>query len=198
MAAGSTKTIGLTGSIGMGKTTTSKIFKQLGVPVFDSDAAVHKLLGPDGNAVDEVEKEFPGVKQGNQIDRKKLGGRVFSDEAALEKLEAILHPKVSIMRQNFTDDQDTDLVLFDIPLLFEKGFEHEVDYTIVVTAPFAVQEKRVMARDGMTKDRFQDILRKQMPDEEKRKRADFILHTDQGLDYAKEQAENILRKIREK
>lgn len=197
MSSSGTRTIGLTGSIGMGKTTTAKIFAELGVPVFDSDEAVHKLLGPEGDAVEEVDTIFPGVKIGNQIDRKKLGERVFFDEASLEALEKILHPKVSCMRQKFTKEQDSDLVLFDIPLLFEKGYEDGLDFTIVVTAPFDVQEKRVLSRDGMTVERFESIMEKQMPDQEKRNRADFILHTDQGIDYAKEQAENILKKIRD-
>ncbi len=191
------KTIGLTGSIGMGKTETAKIFEKLGVPVFDSDAAVHKLLGPGGNAVEQVENEFPGVRAGNEIDRQKLGARVFSNRESLNKLEKILHPMVMKIRAEFVEQQKSDIVLFDIPLLFEKGYEDDVDYIVVVSAPYEIQKERVLKRPGMTEQKFLDILARQMPDQEKRAKADFIIQTDQGLDYAEKQVSEILEKIRD-
>ena len=191
------KTIGLTGSIGMGKTQTAKLFAQKGVPVFDSDAVVHKLLGPDGKAVDAVEFAFPGVKEQNQIDRKLLGARVFGDDDALKSLESILHPLVSVERNNFVKKSQADIVLFDIPLLFEKGYEDDCDYIVVVSAPYEIQKKRVLERPDMTEARFQEILAKQLPDAQKRARADFIVQTDRGLDYAAMQIEKILQEIKE-
>lgn len=190
------KTIGLTGSIGMGKTETAKLFAALGVSVFDSDAAVHELLGDDGGAVALVEKEFPGVQEMDHIDRKRLGERVFGDSTALKRLEKIMHPMVTDMRNSFIERANSDLVLFDIPLLFEKGYEDQCDYIVVVSAPEEVQKKRVLERSGMTEERFNNILSKQMPDAEKRKRADFIIQTDRGIDYAREQVVELLKKIR--
>lgn len=191
------KTIGLTGSIGMGKTETAKLFAQKGVPVFDSDAAVHKLIGPNGEAVDAVELAFPGVKRQGHIDRKLLGACVFGDDDALKSLEKILHPLVSNERQKFIKKSKADVVLFDIPLLFEKGYEDDCDYIVVVSAPFEIQKKRVLERPGMTEARFEEILAKQLPDAQKRAKADFVVQTDRGLDYAAKQVEGILQKIRE-
>lgn len=190
------KTIGLTGSIGMGKTETAKIFETLGVPTFDSDEAVHQLLGEGGEAVDLVETAFPGVKHEGKIDRKMLGKKVFENDDSLVALENILHPMVLDKREEFIQNQNTDLVLFDIPLLFEKGYENQVDYVIVVSAPFKVQKERVLARPDMTELRFKDILEKQIPDEQKRLKADFVIQTDQGIDYAHMQVKEILKKIR--
>lgn len=191
------KIIGLTGSIGMGKSATSKMFEAENIPVFDSDQAVHQLLGPSGLAVEIVEEAFPGVRARDYIDRKKLGSMVFNDQEALEKLEAILHPMVTKMRAAFLVDQKkSDIVLFDIPLLFEKGYENNCDYIVVVSADFEAQKKRVLERPGMSEKRFLEIVEKQMPDAEKRKKADFIIQTDQGFDYAKDQVRNILKKIR--
>lgn len=190
------KTIGLTGSIGMGKTETAKMFAKKSIPVFDSDAAVHTLIGPKGIAVDAVELAFPGVKKENYIDRKLLGARVFGDDEALKSLEKILHPLVSEKRENFLIEANSDVVVFDIPLLFEKGYENDCDYIVVVSAPFEVQKKRVLDRPGMTVKRFENILAKQLPDEQKRARADFVVQSDQGLDYAEKQVEEILKKIR--
>ena len=191
------KIIGLTGSIGMGKTETAKIFADLGIPVFDSDATVHTLLGPDGAAVDAVEKKFPGVKVENYIDRKRLGDRVFGDEDALIALEKIVHPMVIRARQAFIRETTSDIVVFDIPLLFEKGYQNECDFIVVVSAPVDVQKERVLRRPGMSEERFFEINSKQMPDAEKRKRADFIVQTDRGLRYARQQVTEILTKIRE-
>ncbi len=189
-------TIGLTGSIGMGKTETTKIFASLGIPVFDSDAAVHGLLGRSGAAVETVNAAFPGVKKDGKIDRELLGQKVFGDDNALIKLEKILHPLVSKKRQEFIRKQNADIVLSDIPLLFEKGYEDEFDYIIVVSAPHDVQKQRVLSRPNMTEDRLNDILAKQLPDNLKRAKADFIIQTDRGLDYARHQVEDILKKIR--
>lgn len=189
-------TIGLTGSIGMGKTETTKIFANLGIPVFDSDAAVHRLLGQGGAAVDAVEASFPDVKKGKKIDRELLGQIVFGDDKALTKLEKILHPLVSEKRKEFIRKQKGDIVLSDIPLLFEKGYEDEFDYIIVVSAPHDVQKQRVLSRPNMTEDRLNDILAKQLPDNLKRAKADFIIQTDRGLDYARHQVEDILKQIR--
>lgn len=192
------KTIGLTGSIGMGKTETTKIFADLGVPTFDSDAAVHQLLGIGGAAVDEVEAVFSGVKQDGQIDRVLLGQKVFGNDDALTRLENILHPMVLRKREEFIKEQNADLALFDVPLLFEKGYQDQFDYIIVVSAPFQVQKERVLRRPNMTVQRFKDVLEKQMPDVEKRAKADFVIQTDHGIDYAKKQAREILEKIRKK
>lgn len=190
--------LGLTGSIGMGKSETARMFRDQGVPVFDSDAAVHELMGPGGAAVDFVEVEFPGVIKSGEIDRSELGKRVFSDHQALKKLENILHPMVSNMRDEFLEIAKTgghDVVLFDIPLLFEKGYENICDHVVVVTASADVQRERVLSRPGMTEDRFHEILKKQIPDHEKRKKADFIVQSDQGFDYAEAQVKEILNKV---
>ncbi|MBT5074561.1 MAG: dephospho-CoA kinase [Kordiimonadaceae bacterium] len=190
------RTIGLTGSIGMGKTETAKMFAARGIPVFDSDAAAHTLLGPSGAAVEMVEKTFPGVKIDQQIDRKLLGQRVFNDSEALSRLENILHPMIQTLRDDFSRNTECDLVLFDIPLLFEKGYEADLDYSIVVSAPYEIQKERVLERPAMTEDRFKEILKKQMLDEEKRGRADFIIETGEGLQYAEKQVDDILKKLR--
>lgn len=190
------KTIGLTGSIGMGKTETAKLFSELGVPVFDSDAIVHQLMGIDGEATDAVEAAFGGVKKDGKIDRVVLGKKVLSDQTALTKLENILHPLVQEKRREFLQKQSSDLVLFDIPLLFEKNYEDQFDYIVVVSAPFEVQRQRVLSRANMTEQKFNDILEKQMPDQDKRAKADFVIQTAHGIDYARNQVIEILEKIR--
>ncbi|PCI33102.1 MAG: dephospho-CoA kinase [Alphaproteobacteria bacterium] len=192
--------IGLTGSIGMGKSETAKMFERADIPVFDSDAAVHVLMGPDGAAVDLVDQAFPGVRGGGGIDRKLLGPRVFGDGAALKKLESILHPMVSDRRQAFFDQAATeghDMVVMDVPLLFETGGDGKCDYTVVVSAAPEVQRQRVLARPGMSAEKFDQILAKQMPDSEKRQRADFIVQSDQGIGYAEDQVHQLIEKILE-
>lgn len=193
--------IGLTGSIGMGKSETAKMFERTGVPMFDSDAAVHDLMAGEGPAVERVEKTFPGVRGPNGIDRTRLGKRVFGDKAALKKLEAILHPMVSELRQEFFDratSQGHEMVVMDVPLLFETGGEQQCDYTVVVTAPEDIQRQRVLARPNMTARKFEDILARQMPDREKRQRADFVVQSDHGLEYAENQVRQIIEKIGKK
>lgn len=175
--------LGLTGSIGMGKTTAAKILRRLGVPVHDADAAVHRLLGPGGAAVAQVEGAFPGVVKRGAVDRQELGRRVFGDPAALARLEALLHPAVRRLALDFLKRQARrrqKLVVLDIPLLFETGGERLCDATVVVSAPAAVQESRVLSRPGMTRQRFQAILAQQMSDQEKRRRADFVVSTGRG------------------
>ncbi len=191
--------IGLTGSIGMGKSETAKMFERAGIPLFDSDAAVHVLIGKGGPAVAQVATAFPGVEGPDGIDRKKLGSRVFGDEVALKKLESILHPRVSDRRQDFfnrAQQQGLDMVVLDVPLLFETGADGTCDYTVVVSAAPDVQRQRVLTRENMTVEKFDNILARQMPDDEKRRRADFIVQTDQGIPYAEDQVRRIIEKIR--
>jgi dephospho-CoA kinase len=177
--------LGLTGSIGMGKSTAAGMLRRLGVPLFDADAEVHRLLGPGGKAVAPVEALFPGVRDASgAIDRRRLGRRVFDDPEALRRLEAILHPMVRQAETRFVRRaraRREALVVLDIPLLFETGAPERVDFVLVVSAPARVQRERVMRRPGMDESRFASILRAQMPDREKRRRADFVVPT--GLGY---------------
>lgn len=175
--------LGLTGSIGMGKSTAGRLLRRLGVPVHDADEAVHNLLGPGGAAVAAVAAAFPGVAKNGAIDRKKLGASVFSDPAALRRLESILHPAARATAQRFLRQQAwrrQPLAVLDIPLLFETGGERMCHAVVVVSAPAFVQRGRVLTRPGMTKARWQAIQARQMPDREKRRRANFVVHT--GLD----------------
>ena len=191
--------IGLTGSIGMGKSETAKMFERADIPVFDSDAVVHVLMGPGGVAVDLVDQAFPGVRCPEGIDRTLLGPRVFGDGAALKKLESILHPMVADRRRDFFEQAVTaghDMVVMDVPLLFETGGDDKCDYTVVVSAAPEVQRQRVLARPGMSTEKFDQILAKQMPDSEKRQRADFIVQSDQGIGYAEGQVHQLIEKIR--
>lgn len=191
--------IGLTGSIGMGKTETGRMFERLGVPVFDADNAVHQLYGPGGAAVAPVEAAFPGVVVDGAVDRAALAARVLGDDQAVRRLEAIVHPLVRDMRARFLDAaraEGRDMVVVDIPLLFETGGDAGVDRTVVVSAPPAVQRERVLARPGMTEARFQAILARQMPDEDKRLRADFVVDSSVGLDHAMAQVERIVAQLR--
>ena len=174
--------VGLTGSIGMGKTTVAGMFARRGVPVFDADREVRRMQGPGGPLVDEIEAAFPGTTGPAGVDRAELGARVFGDPAALARLEAIVHPSVRAAREAFLREHaDAPLVVFDIPLLFEKGGIDEVDEVAVVSAPAEVQRERVLAREGMTAERFADILALQMPDAEKRARADHVIETGRPL-----------------
>lgn len=190
--------LGLTGSIGMGKSETARMFLAEGVPVFDADAAVHGLIARGGAAVAAVDAAFPGVVQDGAVDRTRLGARVFNDQAALHALEKIIHPLVRRLEQDFLADaaaRGAPLVVLDIPLLFETGGEGRCDRVVVVTASADVQKARVMARPGMTEERFATILAKQMPDAEKRRRAHFIIHTEHGLEDARRQVRQLIETL---
>ena len=174
--------LGLTGSIGMGKSTVAAMFAKLGVPVFDADAVVHKLQGPGGELIPAIEAAFPATTSAAGVDRQKLGAAVFGDAAALKRLEAIVHPVVAALRRDFlSTHQGESLVVFDIPLLFERGGAERVDAVVVVSANAQLQSARVMARPGMTAEKFAQILAIQVPDAEKRARADYILDTSCSL-----------------
>lgn len=188
--------IGLTGSIGMGKSTTAKMFAQEGVPVHDADATVHALY--EGRAVPLIEEAFPGTAVESRIDRNLLSPHVLGKPEAMKRLEAIVHPLVREEEQKFLDKARADgypVVLLDIPLLFETGGENRVDVIVVVTADPEIQRQRVLERDGMTEERFKAILNKQMPDAEKRKRADFLIDTGLGIEAAKGSVRSILQTL---
>lgn len=175
--------LGLTGSIGMGKSTVAAMFAEAGVPVFDADAAVHELQGAGGRLVAEIEAAFPDTTGARGVNRTALGQAVFGDPAALKRLEDIVHPAVARERGAFLDvHRERPLVVLDVPLLFEAGGWSQVDKIAVVSAPAAVQRARVLARPGMTAERFDAILGKQLPDAEKRARADFVIPTGGSLD----------------
>ncbi|PVM82404.1 dephospho-CoA kinase [Caulobacter endophyticus] len=191
--------LGLTGSIGMGKSTTAKMFEAEGAPVYDSDAAVHALYAVGGAAVAPVEAAFPGVVVDGAIDRARLSAQVVGDPEALEKLEAIVHPLVGAHRIGFFEKAERDghdIVVLDVPLLFETGGQKNVHKVVVVSAPADVQRERVLARPGMTAEKFEAILARQLPDAEKRARADFVVDTGRGLDAARDQVRDILTLLR--
>ncbi|MBD3729850.1 MAG: dephospho-CoA kinase [Sphingomonadales bacterium] len=170
--------LGLTGSIGMGKSTVAAMFRGAGVPVFDADAEVHRLQGPGGALLPAIEAAFPGTTGPQGVDRGALGALVFGDDAALARLEAIVHPAVAARRQEFLIEHGgAPLVVFDIPLLFEKGGWQQVDAVAVVSAPAAVQRARVLGRPGMTGEKFAQILARQVPDADKRARANHVIDT---------------------
>lgn len=175
--------IGLTGSIGMGKSTAAAMLQRLGARVYDADRAVHRLMGPGGAAVAEIEAAFPGVAGPDGVDRQALGARVFGDPAALKRLEAILHPKVAEARDRFLKRcarQGVRVVVLDVPLLFETGLDQRCDLTILVTAPPAVQRFRVLKRPGMTAEKLERIRAQQIPDAVKRRLADVVIPTGRG------------------
>jgi dephospho-CoA kinase len=187
------KILGLTGSIGMGKSTVAAMFEEAGIPVFDADAAVHQLQGPAGGLVEAIERAFPGTTGPGGVDRGKLGQHVLGDRAALSQLEAIVHPAVAEMRKAFLEQhRDAQLVVFDIPLLFEKGGGAGLDAVAVVSAPAEVQRERVLARPGMTPEKFENILRLQMPDAEKRRRADHVIDTGVSHQETREQVRQLI------
>ena len=174
--------LGLTGSIGMGKSAVAAMFQGLGVPVFDADAAVHQLQGPGGELLAAIEAEFPGATGPGGVDRARLGAEVFGKPEALARLEAIVHPAVAAMRAAFLKRHAAaPLVVFDIPLLFEKGGASQVDAVLVVSASAEAQRARVLARPGMSAEKFEKILALQMPDAEKRARADYVIDTGTSL-----------------
>lgn len=184
--------IGLTGSIAMGKTTTARLFAEAGVPVHDADAAVHALY--EGEAAALIEAAFPGTTRNGKVDRVALGQRVLGDAPALKRLEAIVHPLVRQAEEKFLKDAEAagaKVVVLDIPLLFETGGERRVDATVVVSAPAEVQRARVLER-GVTAERLEALLARQMPDAEKRARADFVVDSGQGIEHARAQVRQIL------
>jgi dephospho-CoA kinase len=192
--------VGLTGSIGMGKSNAAKVLRRLGIPVHDADAEVHRLLGPGGPAVKPVAAAFPEALAGNRIDRKKLGDLVFGNTEALRRLESILHPLVRRSSRAFLAQaarRGAATVVLDIPLLFESGAGRTLDAVIVVTAPAMIQRQRVLMRSGMTEEKFQSILARQVPDREKRRRATFVVQTGGHLGQTFRQLRRIVRQIKQ-
>ncbi|HLZ65758.1 MAG TPA: dephospho-CoA kinase [Aliidongia sp.] len=191
--------VGLTGSIGMGKSTAAQALRRLGLPVHDADAAVHRLLAPGGAAVAAVLAAFPGVgTAAGGIDRRALGARVFGDAVALKRLEAILHPRVRAAKRRFlamAARRRCRLVVLDVPLLYETGGERECDAVLVVSAPAFLQRQRVLARPGMTEAKFRDILGKQLPDAEKRRRTRYVVPTGLGRRFSLDRLRAALRAI---
>lgn len=188
--------LGLTGSIGMGKSATAKMFAEAGVPVHDSDETVHRLYS--GKAAPLVEAAFPGTTEAGVVDRVKLAGKVLADPAALKKLEAIIHPLVRADADAFLEKHraaGAPLAVLDIPLLFETGGRNRVDKVVVVTASPEIQRERVLARPGMSEEKFLSILAKQVPDAEKRRQADFIIDTGNGFDAARKAVEAVIGEL---
>jgi len=191
--------IGLTGSIGMGKSTTAAMFAAEGVPVYDADAEVHRLQGVGGAAVAPIEAAFPGVVKNGAVDRGVLGARVLADPKAIKQLEAIVHPLLGVSRSAFFERAEAngvDMVVLDIPLLFETGGEKRVDAVVVATAPEVMQRERVLARPGWAADRLDAVLAKQMHDTEKRARAHFVIDTGQGMELARQQVRRVISTLR--
>jgi dephospho-CoA kinase len=188
--------LGLTGSIGMGKSTTAKLFTEAGVPVYDADAAVHKIY--EGEAAPAIEAAFPGTTVDGRVDRAKLSAKVVHDQAAIKQLEQIVHPMLGASRRKFLDDAEASgapVVVMDIPLLFETGGEKRVDAVVVVSTDPATQRERILARGTMTSEALDGILARQMPDAEKRKRADFVVDTSHGLDPVRTAIRDILAEV---
>lgn len=187
------KIIGLTGSIGMGKSTVAAMFEAEGVPVFDADAEVRAMQGPGGELLEAIEQEIPGSTGPDGLDRDMVGKIVFADPSALARLEAIVHPAVAARREAFLiEHAGAPLVLFDIPLLFEKGGYELVDHVVVVSAPAATQRERVLAREGMTPEKFAHILGLQVPDAEKREKADHVIDTGTTLEETRGQVKRLI------
>lgn len=190
--------IGLTGSIGMGKSETTKMFASQGVPVYDADAAVHALYAAGGGAVEPIGAAFPGVIKDGAIDREELGKRVLSAPDELKRLEKIIHPLVGLSQLEFLQNAEKSgapMVVLDIPLLFETGGETRVDVSVVVSAPAEMQRTRVLARPGMSVEKFESILAKQVPDAIKREKADFIVDSSRGLEPAMADVKGIIEAL---
>jgi len=188
--------LGLTGSIGMGKSTTAKLFIEAGVPVYDADAAVHKVY--EGEAAPAIEAAFPGTTVDGKVDRARLSARVVHDQAAIKQLEQIVHPMLGASRQKFLEEAERSgapVVVMDIPLLFETGGEKHVDAVVVVSTDAATQRERILARGTMTNEVLDGILARQLPDAEKRKRADFVVDTSHGLDPVRTAIRDILAEV---
>jgi dephospho-CoA kinase len=192
-------TLGLTGSIGMGKSATGQMFVEEGCPVYDADAEVHRLYATGGAAVAPVEAAFPGVEQDGAINRARLADKVVGDHAAMDRLNSIVWPLMGAARREFFRQAEEDgvpIVVLDIPLLFETGGERNMDAVVVVSAPADVQRERVLAREGMSEAKLDGILARQMPDAEKRARADFVVDTSQGFDHARQQVRAIVAELK--
>jgi len=188
--------LGLTGSIGMGKSTVAAMFADEGVPVFDADAQVRAMQGPDGELVSAIEDAFPGATGPNGVDRDALGKLVFADPEKLARLEAIVHPAVGAKRADFlAQNAGTAMLVFDIPLLFERGGHEAVDVVVVVSAPADVQRARVLARPGMTSEKFEHILGLQVPDADKRARADHVIDTGATFDETRDQVKALIQHL---
>jgi dephospho-CoA kinase len=188
--------LGLTGSIGMGKSTTAKLFAEAGVPVYDADATVHQLY--EGEAAPAIEAAFPGTTTGGKVDRPKLSARVVHDPAAMKQLEQIVHPMLGASRQKFFADAEragAPVAVVDVPLLYETGGEKRVDAVVVVTTSPENQRARIMARGTMSSEALDSILARQLPDAEKRNRADFVVDTSDGLDPVRVQIRDILQQV---
>src|SRR4051795_3426151 len=185
--------LGLTGSIGMGKSTTAKLFAELGVPVYDADATVHMIY--EGEAVGPIEAAFPGTTASGKVDRERLSAQVVHDSAAMKRLERIVHPMLRTYHQKFLDDAERSgapVAVVDVPLLFETGGEKRVDAVVVVTTTPEIQRERILARDNMSAEKLDAILARQLPDAEKRRRADFVVDTSHGLDPVRARIRDIL------
>ena len=188
--------LGLTGSIGMGKSTTAKLFAEAGVPVYDADAAVHKIY--EGEAGPAIEAAFPGTTVDGRVDRAKLSAKVVHDQAAIKQLEQIVHPMLGASRKKFLEEAEASgapVVVMDIPLLYETGGEKRVDAVVVVSTDAATQRERILARGTMTNEALDAILARQLPDAEKRKRADFVVDTSHGLDPVRTAIRDILAEV---
>jgi dephospho-CoA kinase len=191
--------IGLTGSIGMGKTETARLFARLGIPVYDADAAVHRLYAPGGAAVEKIGRAFPGAVEDGRVNRAVLAGLVSRQKDGFKTLEAIVHPLVAEEQRRFLDAAaaaGADMVVLDIPLLFETGGHRRMDAIVVVSAPPPIQRARVLAREDMTEEKLARILARQMSDEEKRAKAHFVVETDKGLDHAFAQVKQVVAALR--
>ncbi|MEI9885586.1 MAG: dephospho-CoA kinase [Rhizomicrobium sp.] len=191
--------VGLTGSIGMGKSETAKMFAALSVPVYDADAAVHRLYAKGGAAVAPLAAAFPGVVKDGAVDRGELSKQVTGNPDATQRLQAIVYPLMAGERHKFLEDAkaaNADIVVFDIPLLFETKGEASMDAVVVASAPSHIQRERVLARPGMTEEKFAYLHARQMPDEEKRAKAHFVVVTDKGLEHAFEQVKMIVAELR--
>lgn len=189
--------IGLTGSIGMGKSTVAAMFENLGIPVFDADAEVRRVQGPGGRALAAIEAAFPGTTHAGGLHRERLGSHVFNNTASLRKLESILHPLVAEAQSAFLGaHRQKDAVILDVPLLFEKGGWKRCHLTIVVSAPYRVQRARVLARPGMTAEKFAGILQSQMPDARKRRLADVVIETGRGRRHTWLAVRKVVRDLR--
>ena len=187
------RVLGLTGSIGMGKSTTAKLFAEAGVPVYDADATVHMIY--EGEAAPAIEAAFPGTTVDGKVDRARLSAQVVHDPAAIQRLEQIVHPMLRSYHQKFLDDAERSgapVAVVDVPLLFETGGENRVDAVVVVTTNPDIQRQRVLSRDNMTSERLDAMLARQLPDHEKRRRADFVVDTSHGLEPVRVQIREII------